>query len=62
MTIIDGYWYGMILGIVIGFAVCLFIFSGSYKNGQIDAFNGDMKYELVIQKDNSSKWVKIEDN
>ena len=53
-----------------GFAAGLFIMllvivqhgtpSYHYKQGQIDAINGVIKYELVVQPDSTSEWIKIE--
>lgn len=33
---------------------------GTYKEGQIDALNGKINYELKCQEDNSIEWVKID--
>ena len=30
-----------------------------YKNGQVDAINGEINYELQAQEDNTVKWVEI---
>ena len=30
-----------------------------YKQGQVDALNGDVRYELTQQTDNSIKWTLI---
>lgn len=41
-----------------------FTFAGErigYKQGQIDAINGVIKYELVEQEDGSTKWEKQHD-
>ena len=29
-----------------------------YKQGQIDAINGNLKYELITQPDGTTKWEK----
>ncbi|MCK9279204.1 MAG: hypothetical protein M0P71_01060 [Melioribacteraceae bacterium] len=53
---------GMILGIIIGIIICIVsmasIIPRIYKNGQIDAINGNIKYELKAMPDNSIVWVK----
>ena len=33
---------------------------GGYKQGQIDAINGKICYQIVLQADGSTKWEKIE--
>ena len=60
MNIMDGYWFGMILGLGLGVLIMAFILGGSYKKGQIDAINGKIYYELVKQSNNTIKWEKIE--
>jgi len=49
---------GGILGAVLMFSICVAI--APYKQGQIDAINGKIKYELVVQPDKSVEWCKIE--
>ena len=34
--------------------------SGNYKDGQIDAIVGNIKYELVLQEDNTIIWEAVE--
>lgn len=48
-----------IVGVVIGFLFFVIIFKtpdSYYKLGQIDAYNGIYKYELVKQNDGSVIW------
>ena len=33
-----------------------------YKNGQVDALSGNIKYELVEHKDGTKTWEKIEED
>jgi len=33
-----------------------------YKQGQIDAINGNIKYELVEQPDRTTKWKEIKES
>jgi len=57
------YLLGLLVGFGIGFFICG-IFSLSqpdYKDGQIDAINGVIKYELQVQADGSTKWEKQDD-
>lgn len=56
-----GYYLGVVVGILMCFVVMFAIYMNDYKDGQIDAINGDIKYELVVQKDNSTKWERIKD-
>ena len=54
------------------FGIVLFIFlvvwnnitfeKKGYKQGQIDAINGNIKYELVEQPDRTTKWKEIKEN
>ena len=48
------------LSIIISFALMIMV-SGlvGYKNGQVDALNGEIRYELVQQSDKSTKWDLI---
>ena len=57
---IEYYWYGLVLGILLGFCVTLIFMIPQYKKGQIDAINGIIKYELVKQNNGSSEWEKKE--
>ena len=31
----------------------------AYRNGQVDALNGKIHYELIEQKNKSVKWIKV---
>ena len=59
----DSKWYvfGMIFGIMIGVLFTVSFMLDNYKNGQIDAINGIIHYELVQQNDGSTNWEKIYD-
>ena len=45
---------------VAGMIAGIFIMSGNYKQGQVDAINGIIKYELVEQEDGHTEWGKVE--
>ena len=50
--------------IVVLIIIGIFVFIGlggsiGYKEGQIDAIRGDIRYELVEQSDGSTDWKKI---
>ena len=52
-------WYGWFM---IGIVVTLFIFKyvvDPYKQGQVDALTGNVKYELVTQDDSTKVWKEI---
>ena len=54
---------GLIMAFLCVGSVALGIFIGkdvSYKQGQIDAINGIIKYELVTQPDSTKVWTDIE--
>jgi len=40
--------------------VCLIIGDTKYKKGQIDALNGQIKYELVTHPDSTRTWELID--
>ena len=56
---------GFIDGVII-FLLLLVIFAlgiifgqiGEYKKGQVDAINGNIKYQLVVNPDKTSSWEK----
>lgn len=55
---------GLLVLLLIGFGLGLLVgcipqLENRYKQGQIDAINGVIKYELKKQDDNTTKWVKI---
>ena len=35
------------------------IYELSYKKGQVDAINGEIKYELQTNPDSTTTWIKI---
>lgn len=49
---------GIFLGVVLGVLLISAVGSRSvaYKQGQIDALNGNVKYELKKQPDGTTKW------
>jgi hypothetical protein len=52
-------WYGWFM---IGIVVTLLIFkyvADPYKQGQVDALTGNVKYELVTQDDSTKVWKEI---
>ena len=52
-------WYGWFM---IGIVVTLLIFKyvvDPYKQGQVDALTGNVKYELVTQDDSTRVWKEI---
>lgn len=52
-------WYGWFM---IGIVVTLLIFkyvADPYKQGQVDALTGNIKYELVTQDDSTRVWKEI---
>ena len=45
------------------FVVCPIVtagFDGKYKEGQIDAINGKISYQLVTHEDKTQTWEKID--
>ncbi len=52
---------GFLLGFVTVLFLCVifFIIRPNYKDGQIDAINGVIKYELQVQHDGSTDWEKV---
>jgi len=49
----------LIITIAIISCVCIGITKNAYKQGQIDAINGKIKYQLVKQNDGSTSWKYI---
>jgi hypothetical protein len=47
---------GLLCGLMIAFG---YIQSDNYKQGQIDALNGIVKYKKETQKDSTVIWVEI---
>jgi len=61
------FWINFILlivtGIIIGIMIMFIIQTTSkntYREGQIDAINGEIKYELKKQSDGEIRWIKKE--
>ncbi len=57
------YW-NFLAGIVLGIALTLIILTSfdmldNYQDGQIDAINGEIYYELQKQDDNSMEWTYV---
>jgi len=64
IVIIDKYplfWAGLIVASFAFILIFIGADNGSYKEGQIDALNGVVKYKLQEQEDNTTVWVEIED-
>ena len=55
--VLGGFLFGWILAI--GLASAFSTHTRPYKEGQIDALNGKIKYELVEQSDGSIKWKRV---
>jgi len=53
-NILIGY-CSFLAGMIITF-LFLCAFDRTYKDGQIDAINGNIKYELVKRSDGTTKW------
>jgi hypothetical protein len=51
---------GLVLGILLS-VIFVHVFDMTYKDGQLDAINGKIYYELVRQNDNSTKWMPLEE-
>ena len=58
--------YGVVLGCAIVFIISIMVMSitkkDSYKQGQVDAFTGKVKYHLETQPDSTKLWVEIDKN
>lgn len=48
-----------IMVIIVVLVFCSVIYDYGYKQGQIDAINGKIKYHLVVTDDKTSRWVLI---
>lgn len=60
---------GFIVGICAGavlLSIIIFLtgstYVDGYKDGQVEALTGKVKYELVEHKDKTISWERIEDN
>lgn len=51
------FYFGIALGAIVAISAIL-ILGLTYRDGQIDAINGVIKYELVKQPDNTTKWIR----
>jgi hypothetical protein len=51
---------GVLLGILFSIVIRLSI-GDTYKDGQIDAINGKIYYELQLQEDGTTDWVFVND-
>lgn len=59
---VTGMFVGLIIGAIMIALIAKDISDDYYKKGQIDAINGNIKYELVIiQSDGSTEWGKREE-
>ena len=51
----------LVFGYILGIVCCVILnscyFKNTYKDGQIDAINGIIQYELKVNKDKTSSWV-----
>jgi hypothetical protein len=61
---INDFMAGVMIGVMVatGFLLLIItnVYDSRYMQGQIDAINGNIKYELVEQYDGSTKWKRIE--
>lgn len=53
--------FGIILGVFIAMGI-KHTTKDTYKDGQIDAMNGIIKYKKELQKDSTVIWVEIKQN
>jgi len=51
---------GFMVGLIVGFAISIFITMNYYKSGQIDALTGKVAYELVVHPEKTSFWEAID--
>lgn len=56
-----GLWCGFMIGMVVTLLIIMVIYCGMdpYKQGQVDALTGNVKYELVTQDDSTKVWKEI---
>lgn len=51
---------GFLIGILLSLIVALSSSGGAtYRDGQIDCINGKIKFQLIVNPDNSVSWEKI---
>jgi hypothetical protein len=53
----DGFMIGVLFGLIIGHII--YCINNDYKQGQVDAMTGKIKYELIIKSDSTKIWEKI---
>ena len=58
---IEGFLIGLVTGILVMGIMALIVTNGNYKDGQIDALTGKIKYELKKQEDGQTIWVHKDD-
>jgi hypothetical protein len=52
-------WYGwFMIGVVVTLLIFMYVVD-PYKQGQVDALTGNVKYELVTQDDSTKVWKEI---
>ncbi len=52
-------WYGwFMIGVVVTLLIFMYVVD-PYKQGQVDALTGNVKYELVTQDDSTRVWKEI---
>ena len=52
---------GFLCGIMFMLLLAFNMTKKSYKQGQIDAINNKICYELILKEDGSTSWEKIEE-
>ena len=50
-----------VAGMLLGIFVWHIITSGDYKQGQVDALTGKIRYELIVNEDSTKTWERIEE-
>ena len=48
------------MGFLVCFILAIAFYTGRYEEGQIDAMNGNIKYELQERANGERKWTKIQ--
>ena len=61
MTKWEMYWIGVTSGMLLAIIMMLILGTpdSRYKDGQVDALTGKVKYELVVQDDSTRTWESI---
>lgn len=55
----SGFWAPLLIGFALGVnssGLLNIVTHNTYKDGQIDAIRGNIKYELKVQKDGTTRW------